>query len=64
MENDVLTTREAARYLSLGASTLERFRISGGGPCYRKLGRAVRYHRSDLNEWLESRRTRSTSQAA
>ena len=58
----VLTTAEAASYCRLGKPTLERFRISGGGPRYCKLGGAVRYRRVDLDAWLESRLTHSTSE--
>jgi excisionase family DNA binding protein len=62
MNNDNLfTTIEAARYVRLGKPTLERFRISGDGPRYCKLGGAVRYRRTDLDAWLESRLIRSTS---
>lgn len=61
---DVLNTPEAARYVRLSKPTLERFRISGDGPTYVKLGGAVRYRKTDLDEWLESRLTRSTSEGA
>jgi len=61
---DVFKTPEAANYLKLGKATLERFRVSGDGPRYCKLGGAVRYRRADLDAWLESRLTRSTSEAA
>lgn len=59
---DILNTREAAQYVRLGKPTLERFRISGEGPHYCKLGGAVRYRKADLDAWLESRRVRSTSE--
>lgn len=61
MISDVLNTREAAAYTRLGKPTLERFRLTGEGPRYCKLGGAVRYRRCDLEEWLESRLTSSTS---
>lgn len=64
MSTDILTTKEAATYCRLGKPTMERFRISGDGPRYCKLGGAVRYRRADLDEWLESRLTRSTSEYA
>lgn len=64
MTNDVLTTAEAARYVRLGKPTLERFRLTGEGPCYAKLGGAVRYRRADLDLWLESRLVASTSAAS
>ena len=43
-----LTTREAARFLKLRPNTLEKMRVYGGGPIYRKHGRHVRYHIDDL----------------
>ena len=62
--NKVMKTPQAADYVGLSKPTLERFRISGDGPAYCKLGGAVRYRKVDLNAWLESRLTRSTSEAA
>jgi excisionase family DNA binding protein len=62
MTPDILNTREAAKYVRLGKPTLERFRSSGGGPLYCKLGGAVRYRRRDLEDWLQSRLTHSTSE--
>jgi excisionase family DNA binding protein len=59
---EVLNTRETAEYLRLSKPTLERFRISGEGPSFCKLGGAVRYRKDDLDAWLESRRVRSTSE--
>lgn len=64
MTSEVLNTAEAALYVRLGKPTLERFRISGDGPVYAKLGNSVRYRKADLDAWLESRLTRSTSEAA
>lgn len=61
MNSEIFTTHEAAAYCRLGKPTLERFRISGDGPRYCKLGGSVRYRRADLDAWLESRLTRSTS---
>ena len=61
MNADILNTREAAAYTRLGKPTLERFRLTGEGPRFAKLGGAVRYRRSDLDAWLESRLVTSTS---
>jgi excisionase family DNA binding protein len=61
MDNDVLNTLEAARYVRLSKPTLERARVAGDGPLYCKLGGSVRYRRADLDAWLESRLTASTS---
>lgn len=57
----ILNTAEAAGYVRLAKVTLERFRLTGEGPTYLKLGGAVRYRRVDLDAWLESRLTTSTS---
>jgi len=56
-----LTTKEAARFLILKANTLEKMRVTGGGPIYRKHGRYVRYHIDDLNAWSNQRIKNSTS---
>jgi excisionase family DNA binding protein len=61
MNHDIMTTAEAADYLRLSKPTLERARVSGDGPLYCKLGGSVRYRRADLETWLQSRLTASTS---
>jgi len=57
-----LTTREAAQYLGLAVSTLNKWRCHGGGPEFLKLGRAVRYRQDDLDRFLETRMFRSTAE--
>ena len=64
MTPDILDTPETASYLRLSKPTLERLRLTGDGPPYCKLGKAVRYRKSDLDAWLASRLTRSTSEGA
>lgn len=64
MSSEVLTTLEAASYVRLGKPTLERFRVSGDGPLYCKLGGSVRYRKADLDLWLEACRVRSTSEGS
>lgn len=46
------TTTEAARYLRLTEGTLRTFRSTGKGPRYYKVGRAVRYHRAQLDSFI------------
>jgi len=53
--------REAAACLGLSTRTLERYRVSGDGPVFVKLGGKVRYLREDLDAWVRSRRRKSTS---
>ena len=56
-----LTTSEAAAYLGLATSTLNKWRCSGDGPEFVKLGRAVRYRPEDLDAFLAARRLTSTA---
>ena len=56
-----LSTKEAAFYLGLSFRTLEKMRLRGSGPRFRKHGRYVRYHLDDLDTWSEGRRHQSTS---
>jgi excisionase family DNA binding protein len=50
-----LTTAQAAHYIGLSARTLERMRRNGDGPRFRRHGRYVRYHITDLDDWSASR---------
>ena len=58
-----LDTSQAAEFLGVSVSTLNKLRVSGGGPPYLKLGRRVVYDPADLEAWSASRRRTSTSQA-
>lgn len=58
-----LTTKGAAAWLGLTKNTLEKMRVNGNGPAYRKHGRYVRYHLEDLVAWSEASKRRSTSDA-
>jgi len=57
-----LRTPAAADYLGYSESTLEKKRISGDGPPFIRLGRAIVYDTRDLDAWLASRRTTSTTE--
>jgi len=50
-----LDSDQAAQYIGLKRTTLEAWRCRGGGPKFAKLGRAVRYRKADLDDWIESR---------
>ncbi len=58
-----LDNREAAAFLRLSPRTLEKQRVTGGGPIYRKLGRRVVYAVADLEAWVDERAFGSTTQA-
>ena len=57
----LLTEREAARRLALSVKTLRRWRWSGDGPSFIKIGRAVRYDPLELSAYIERGIRRSTS---
>ena len=57
----LMTTAAAADYLGLSPRTLERYRVTGGGPRFRKIGRWVRYVPADLANWLDDCARVSTS---
>lgn len=62
--NNVITEKDAARYLSRSRSFLRIARMHGRGPAYVRLGtRAIGYRLSDLDSYLEARVVR-TSDAA
>lgn len=56
-----VTTARAAEYLGLSPKTLEKARVLGGGPRFRKHGRRVVYRLEDLDAWSEERVRMSTA---
>lgn len=56
-----LPTKEAAKILDLSPRTLEKMRIQGRGPVFRKLGSRVVYAHEDLMAWANAGSRRSTS---
>ena len=62
MQSNLLTTKEAARYLSVSKAFLERDRWAGARIQFIKVGsRAVRYRLEDLDSYLNAQVRRSTS---
>jgi hypothetical protein len=56
-------TKEAAKYMGVAESTLEKKRVAGTGPEFEKVGKIVVYSEQALEDYLEQRRARSTSEA-
>ena len=56
-----LRTPEAARWLGISGRTLEKHRIYGTGPVYRKIGGRVVYAVADLKAWADIGTRTSTS---
>jgi len=51
---EFLTTDEAGAFLRLSPRTLEKQRVLGGGPRFRKFGARVVYAAADLRAWADS----------
>ena len=58
------TQSEAADFLRLSERTLERWRVEGDGPTFRRFGRRVVYAKSDLEAWADTRCFQNTSSQA
>jgi len=56
--NEALTESDAATRLGLKVATLRAWRHQRRGPAFVRLGRAIRYLASDLDEFLEANRHR------
>lgn len=61
--SELLNAEAAAAYLGVAKQTLHNWRSSGRYrvPCLR-VGRLVRYRRSDLDAWLETRKQHHTGE--
>jgi predicted DNA-binding transcriptional regulator AlpA len=60
---ELLTDRQVAKILNCSRAWCQRKRWEGGGPDYLKLGRSVRYRKSDLLAWIDAHTNRrSTSE--
>ena len=51
----------AAAFLSLSTQRLAKWRLTGGGPKYCKVGRSILYRREDLEARLSAHSRQSTS---
>ena len=60
---DYMTRPELAAMLRLAVATLESPRFRSTGPRYYRVGRAIRFLRADVQEWLASRQVEVASHA-
>lgn len=51
-----MRVRQAAEYVGVSKSLLDKLRCYGGGPAYAKLGTSVIYNTDDLDAWVAARR--------
>ena len=59
----LMNEKAAADRLSVSPRTLQAWRVTGGGPVYRKIGRRVAYAESDLVAFVEAGARSHTSEA-
>jgi hypothetical protein len=56
----LLREHEAAEYLRISVYLLQRWRTYGGGPHFIRVGgprgRAIRYEKIELDQWIKSNR--------
>ncbi len=53
-----------AEQAKISKSHIQKMRVRGEGPVYRKIGRLVRYRPEDVQAWLDAQATNSTSHKA
>jgi excisionase family DNA binding protein len=53
----LLTPDELSEWLRVPKQTVYRWRTRGGGPSAYRVGRHVRYAVSDVEQWLQERRS-------
>lgn len=64
MDDKLFDETAAGEYIDFAVSTLQKRRISGLEPRFVKLGRLVRYRKSDLDDWIARCTVNSTSELA
>lgn len=55
MTETLMSTRSLAEYLDVSVETIHYWNSQGGGPKSYKVGRHLRFRRSDVDQWLEER---------
>jgi excisionase family DNA binding protein len=63
LSNELLTPEEAAELLRTRSRTLERWRHTGTGPRFAKIGRRVVYARADITSWVSAQTRQHTGAA-
>jgi len=61
-DDALLDPKAAAAYLGLSVLTLADLRCKGGSPTFCRAGRLIRYRKSALDAWVDSRSYASTSE--
>lgn len=61
MNNKRIDDYEVATMLGMSVSWVRMMRVKGRGPAFYKFGNAVRYDKQAVEDWIESRKCKSTS---
>lgn len=56
--DELLEPEEVSAWLQMSTGTLSQWRSRGGGPPFVRVGRHVRYPRSEAEKWLAERTIR------
>lgn len=62
MDEELMDQHAFGRMVGITTKTAEAWRVRGFGPRYIKVGTLVRYRKSDVRAWIESRIVSSTSE--
>ena len=62
MQEKLLSTKELSECLGIAVSIIIEYRMNNKGPIYAKLGHLVRYKKSDIDAWVESRKPKQHKQ--
>ena len=57
-----MTEKDVAGLICITTRALQNWRLRGGGPEYVKIGRSVRYQRSDVMKFIEERKRKHSAQ--
>lgn len=63
MSDELLDTDDVAAYIGLSPVTLRKWRMTGAGPNFVRLGRAVRYRKAVIDAFLTAREYATTTEA-
>jgi excisionase family DNA binding protein len=61
MSEELLKIGEASDYLRISIETLRKWRSQGTGPRAAKLGKHLRYRRSELDRWVREQERASVA---
>jgi len=59
--NNLLDERDLSQVLGRAVSSIQKDRLRGGGVPFIRVGRQIRYRRSDLDQWLAARPVHSST---